>query len=39
MTTNTVHWLCGKVECDCDDQYEAVKDEEMREYDYESDCY
>ena len=32
------HWLCGKVDCDCDEQYEAWKDEEMRreeEQDYE----
>ena len=26
-------WSCGKVNCDCDEQYEQVRDEEMRNED------
>lgn len=23
------HWACGKIDCDCDEQYEQYKDQEM----------
>lgn len=31
IVDNTPHWACGKVECDCDEQYEQLKDDQMRE--------
>ena len=24
----TVHWACGKLDCDCDEQYELSKENE-----------
>lgn len=39
-TTLDIHWGCGKVNCDCDEQYEQLKDYEtgLEGVDY-ADCY
>jgi len=35
----TPHWACGKVNCDCDEQTNALMDEEARNDEYPADCY
>ena len=37
-----IHWACGRINCDCDEQTDALLDEQMREEDepaFLADCY
>lgn len=46
QTDEQKHWACGKVNCDCDEQYEALRDQELmaeetrdREHEIEESYY